>query len=287
MSAEPPQSADAHRESDCEPVYHGSYERDVTGVLRGIENVAVETLATVRHAGNSYPLYCVRSPAKPVPQRPAVLISGGVHGNEPAGVYAALHFLKEHAASLSADFNIYVLPCVNPSGFEAATLETLAGVNLNRQFGTGSTQPEVSAVESWLAHENPRLRVAFDLHEIPPDYVGEGFVQSDNPRACYLYETVSDGSPRIGRELIASLPQEIEVCRWPKIYLDDNEGGVVSYPYASHNPVSQKNTTLDAFLNGRYTFHSFTTETPTVWPIEKRVRTQITWLMRSLTLIRE
>ncbi len=255
--------------------------------LAVVEGVSVRTLGVVWHAGNRYPLYCARHPAKALPDLPCVLISAGVHGDEPAGVYAALDFLRMLAAEGAAEFNICVIPCVNPSGFETASLESLAGVNLNRQFGCASTETEVSAIESWLAREDPRFRVTFDLHEVSPDYSGEGFTRSDNPRGCYLYETVGNVSWRIGRALIDSLPKGTEVCRWPKIYRDDNRDGVVSYPEAGHNLVYRKKTTLDAYLNGRHTLHSFTTETPTGWPLEKRIGIQVAWIRRSLSLIQK
>jgi len=118
-----------------------------------------------------------------------------------------------------------------------------------------------------------------DLHEVMPTYCGEGFVEADNPRACYLYECQHEARRRLGHEMIAALPAETEVCDWQEIYHDKGDGGVVFYPEACANKIYGQNTTFDAFLNGRYTNHSFTTETPTGWNLEKRVATQLTWLI--------
>ncbi len=49
--------------------------------------------------------------------------------------------------------------------------------------------------------------------------------------------------------------------------------------------VHGQGTTFDASLNRRNTEHSFTTETPTIWQIEKRVRVQLHWLQVALELI--
>ncbi len=274
------------RESPPKIAFHRSYGRDVERVLRKLDRANVETLATVKHGKRSYPLFLVRIPHSPSPDNPSVLISAGVHGDEPAGVFAAIDLLMQHAARYTADVNFFVLPCVNPSGYETATLESLSGANLNRLFGVGSTEPEIRAIEAWLHREARQFRMAIDLHEAPPYYVGEGFVERDNPLGCYLYETVSDFSARIGRALIDRLPSSTEVCRWPKIYLDDNSDGVVSYPEGNHNPVYARETTFDGYLNGRYTRHSITTETPTGWPIDKRVQTHIAWIEETITLIR-
>ena len=48
------------------------------------------------------------------PEKPHVLVTGGVHGYEKSGVQGALLFLDRAAAAWSPEFNIIVAPCVNP-----------------------------------------------------------------------------------------------------------------------------------------------------------------------------
>ena len=208
-----------------------------------------------------------------------------MHGDEVRGVFAALEFLETRIRRVLPWFQVAVLPCINPSGFELDTLETAGGANLNRLFGTDSTQPEVVAVESWLKQQR-RFVSTFDLHEASPNYRGEGFVESDNPRACYLYETQADRARRIGRAMIDALPPSFEVCRWPLIYKDRNDNGVISYPEACKNPIYAEQTTLDAYLNARFTSHSFTLETPMGWPLEKRVQAHLIWLEVAMSRFR-
>ena len=85
-----------------------------------------------------------------------------------------------------------------------------------------------------------------------------------------------------GTTLIASLPKDFEVCKWPKIYGDVALNGVVSYPEGNLNPVYAEQTTLDGYLHGRFTPHTFTSETPLGWTEEKRVQTHLTWLRTAL-----
>jgi hypothetical protein len=211
-----------------------------------------------------------------------VLISGGVHGNERGGVYAALEFLADVQRELNDVLQFVVFPCVNPSGFEADTLESASGANLNRHFGIASTEQEVRAIEQWLRVHVQRLRMTFDLHEVRPDYVGEGFAERDNPHAAYLYETVTDNSNRIGRLMINALPSSRPVCDWPTIYNDVNQAGVISYPEACHNSIYAKGTSFDSFLSRCYTGHSFTLETPTDWLLGDRVDTHLRFLKVAL-----
>jgi Succinylglutamate desuccinylase / Aspartoacylase family len=263
-----------------------SYTREVEARLDRLRGIKTMTLGVAEYAGTSYPIKaCVVEGSGP-PRRPWVLISGGVHGDEIAGVYAAVEFLETRAPRLSESYQLAVLPCVNPSGFEHNTLETANGANLNRLFGTRSTQPEVTLVQAWLETLDVQFLATFDLHEVAPNYRGEGFVESDNPRGCYLYETQVDHPRRIGRAMIDALPPDFEVCRWPIIYRDRSHEGLISYPEDCENPIYSEQTTLDAYLNGRFTRHSFTLETPQDWRLEKRVQTHLLWLDKALALLK-
>ena len=264
--------------------------KEVESDLAHLNTYHVERIGAATYGHRRWPILCVRSKHWKV-SRPTILISAGVHGDEPAGVHAALAFLRASPRDLQEVFQFAVLPCVNPSGFDAETLATQSGANLNRLFGVESTQPEVRAVEGWLKAHAGRFLMTFDLHEVRPDYVGEGFIEKDNPRSAYLYETVSDGSERIGRSMIDALPSSRPVCNWPTIYEDINDAGVISYPEGSRNSIYAQATSLDAFLNGRYTGHSFTLETPTGWTLQDRVDTHLiflnTALRHALTFARE
>ena len=262
---------------------HRWFAREVQEPLEVLDGVSVRSLGDVRYGPYAYPLLCVEAGER---GQESVLISAGIHGDEPAGVHAAVDFLRALAPIFADDFGFVVLPCVNPSGYEANTLETMAGANVNRSFGADRPAPEAEAIAVWLARERPNFRATFDLHEIAPYYRGEGFAESDNPHGTYLYETVSDRSRRIGQELIAALPADVDVCRWPTIYHDLNDGGVVAYPEGCRNVVYAGKTTLDAYLNGRFTGHSFTTETPTTWDFPRRVATHLTYLRTALAAIR-
>jgi murein peptide amidase A len=259
------------------------FDRDVEPMMAALPPASVEVLAMVHRPARSWPVYCVR-PAALDPSRRTVLISAGVHGDECAGVYAALRFLERERHEFDRHFQFVVLPCINPSGFDDQTLATASGANLNRIFGLESEQVEVHAVEAWLRAHQPRFAITFDLHEVRPDYVGEGYTEKDNPRGAYLYELVSDNSPRFGRAMIDALPAHRAVCRWPTIYDDINDRGVVSYPQGNRNAVYARGTAFDSFLNSRYTSHSFTLETPTGWPLEERVDTHLSWISTALRL---
>jgi murein tripeptide amidase MpaA len=111
-----------------------SFQRDVLDELKSVEGYELTILSKLRYGPYEYPL--VLMAPKPVARGGVnVLISAGVHINASACVYATVGLLREGIASQAERVNTYVLPCVNPSGFEADTLETMIGGNLNRSFG--------------------------------------------------------------------------------------------------------------------------------------------------------
>jgi hypothetical protein len=76
-------------------------------------------------------------------------IFAGIHGDEEAGIFAAVRFLEELARQpeLARGYELYVYPLCNPSGFEDGTRHARSGRDLNREFWQGSREPEVQFLE--------------------------------------------------------------------------------------------------------------------------------------------
>lgn len=113
---------------------------------------------------------------------PAILISGATHGDEYLNIEDRLPewFLsvgmKDQAIIpfFKAGGTIYVVPIMNPDGYDARTRENSKGVDLNRDFSvaqarfTGFTQVETRAVRDMVAMKlrqmNQELMVSMDYH---------------------------------------------------------------------------------------------------------------------------
>lgn len=65
-----------------------------------------------------------------------VLLIGGVHGNEPEGVIAAYKLIEVLGRTPRHNFDVQVLPCLNPEGFFSASRLNSRGVDLNRNLPT-------------------------------------------------------------------------------------------------------------------------------------------------------
>ncbi|MBI2524012.1 M14 family metallocarboxypeptidase [Candidatus Peregrinibacteria bacterium] len=267
-----------------------SYDREVVRRLAKWHNAtyanAFEELGKVVYGSHTYTLPMLYRPqlSRSRNKGPTVMLSAGVHGDEPAGVYALLDFLHNGMREYGDRCNFVVFPCVNPSGFEAGMHCTMNGVDLNRSFGVGSAQPEVAAIEEWLNDYGYRFRLHLDLHENNPDSpVEKGEEEKENPRACYLYEDMVDRERRIGRQLIDALPSGVPVCCLPTIEKEENDRGVIVYPEARCN--GKFVAAFDTYVSQHWTDHSIVTETPTIWSMEKRIAVQRLWLRKALDLV--
>jgi len=73
-----------------------------------------------------------------------------LHGDEPEGALALVRFITELEKNpeLARGYALFIYPVCNPTGFEDNTRHSRGGVDLNREFWTGSQQPEVRALET-------------------------------------------------------------------------------------------------------------------------------------------
>lgn len=113
------------------------------------------------------------------PGLPVVTISAGVHGDEPAGVWALLSLVADGLLDRRYAYRLW--PCFNPTGFDAGTRANAEGIDINRSFGRGGSSPEAKAILT--ANRDRVFALSIDLHE---DHEAGGF---------YLYETGASGRP--------------------------------------------------------------------------------------------
>jgi protein MpaA len=197
----------------------------------------------------SYPLYQVTIESAAATDW--VLITAGVHGDEPAGPEAILHFLGRDNRALFQRFNFFILPCINPHGYERNTRENSNGSDLNRSF-EADIKAEVGFVKAML--KDRRFCCTIDFHE---DWEATGF---------YLYEARRNAL-LMGEELL----REVEKIGPIDTDTGGDEGDVALAP--GHYPVALAWGTsgLVPYLYHFHTDHALNTETPTQWPLEQRV----------------
>ena len=79
-------------------------------------------------------------------------IFAAIHGDEPETAHAALEFLRRllQDPERARGYQIFVYPVCNPTGIEDRTRTSRNGIDLNREFWTGSKEPEVYYLEREL-----------------------------------------------------------------------------------------------------------------------------------------
>ncbi len=84
-----------------------------------------------------------------VKPRITIGVFAGVHGDEPAGVLGLIDFLRDLDMNpeLGRDFQLWIYPLCNPSGYVDGTRHSRAGKDLNREFWKDSPEPEVKLIE--------------------------------------------------------------------------------------------------------------------------------------------
>ena len=106
----------------------------------------------------------------------SVYISAGIHGDEPAPPLAIRELLARDC--WPGNVNLWICPCLNPTGFGSNRRENHAGKDLNRQY-LRPDAPEIISHIVWLEAQ-PAFDLCLCLHE---DWEAHGF---------YLYELNPD-----------------------------------------------------------------------------------------------
>jgi len=98
----------------------------------------------------------------------------GIHGDEPAGTLAVqeLAAWARRSPEELTGFDLHFFPVCNPSGARARTRHCGTGMDLNREFWTGSDQPEVRALEAELRTGHFNLIIALHEDDTSPGLYG-------------------------------------------------------------------------------------------------------------------
>ena len=163
-------------------------------VINRLKNISIypgsiETIKTYQTSAGLYPLIKIVLGKR---NSLRALISAGIHGDEPGGIESILNFLKNNEyLDYINEWEITLLPCLNPYGYEFGTRTNHQGKDLNRLFKLKNPPEEVVFAQSILETD---FKLIIDLHE---DNESHGY---------YLYQTgLSKTYEKIGLEILNSL----------------------------------------------------------------------------------
>lgn len=223
---------------------------------------------TVSAGGRTHPLVKIVL-GEGNPRR--VLISAGIHGDEPAGMEAVCVFLENHLyKNFLSEWEFTLLPCINPHGFEAGSRNNLDDIDLNRKFKESHPPREVAFVQSLLT---PPYHLDLELHE-----------DVDSP-GYYLYQK-DKYSPltSLGRvildhvEVIHPLNLAGEIEELPA------ERGLLS---RLNDPEKMEWWPMALYANQQGCNHVFTMETSPSFPMDIRVKAHLKAIQTALETMPE
>ena len=195
-----------------------------------------------------------------------IYISSGIHGDEPAGPAAILQLLEQDVWPANTD--VWLCPCLNPTGFPLNRRENASGIDLNREYHA-PTAAEVQAHTRWLAAQ-PAFDLAICLHE---DWESHGF---------YLYELNPDNRPSLAEEIIAAVALVCPIDLSPVIETRAARGGIIR---PDTDPLSRPQWPEAFYLLQHKTRLSYTFEAPSDFPLGTRTNalaTAVTAAMQAL-----
>jgi murein peptide amidase A len=201
---------------------------------------------------------------------PVVLLTAGIHGEEPGGVEGALRWL-ESGESAKWGVNWLVLPCINPYGWERNQRRNAQGRDINRQFRVPGDCPEAELVKRLL--KGKRFLFLLDFHE---DVDATGY---------YLYE-LRHGPPFVGEQILKAVSKVLPI----------NQDEVIDGNQATGLGLIRREADIDrlnrrprwpmayhVFLQG--TQHVLGSETPTHFPLERRGKAHTVALRAALSAL--
>ena len=244
---------------------HGAYHGesiDIAAVLQDVREAALSAgwmFESVPVAELELHTWRREAPGK----RRRVYISAGIHGDEPAGPLAVRQLLQENA--WPEDVEIWLCPCLNPTGFPLNRRENAAGIDLNRQY-LHLEAPETRAHIEWLQRQ-PEFDFTLCLHE---DWESHGF---------YLYELNPDNRPSHAEGIIRRVAGLCPIDLSAEIEGRPAQGGVIR---PSIDPLSRPQWPEAFWLLSHKTRHSYTLEAPSDFPLETRVAALVTAVRTAL-----
>ena len=189
---------------------------------------------------------------RPSPFTRRIYLSAGIHGDEPAGPLAMLQLLMENPWPDYLD--LWLCPCLNPTGFAQNRRANANGQDLNRQY-LHLEAAETRAHIAWLERQ-PGFDLTLCLHE---DWEAHGF---------YLYELNPDNRPSLAEPIIEAVRTVCPVDPSELIEERPARGGIIR---PSVDPRSRPQWPESFWLLTHKTRQSYTLEAPSDFPLATRV----------------
>lgn len=237
-----------------------------------VKGLELHLLGKIRVEKRDYPFWMLNTPEGPA--KKTVCLSGGIHGDEPAGVEAILGVLSllKEKPGLMDRFHFTLFPCNNPFGYEHHTRENASKKDLNRQYSKSLPPAEVRLIRGAL--DGKRFDLSIEFHE---DIDTPGF---------YLYEISENPEEAVAEKIVKKVGRKYPVNYQEEIEGAPAKGGIISPTGASDffkRRIERGRQWPQAiYLYKQGTLHCITSETPIHLDMRHRVEIHLIVLKTAL-----
>ncbi|WP_261816595.1 M14 family metallopeptidase [Vibrio gallicus] len=242
-------------------VVQRSYQDDVLVKIEQVSD-AFERIqyGELNYQSGKYPLFGFTSKGWDN-SKPTVLVTGGVHGYETSGVHGSLLFLKDKAEQYLDSFNLIVVPCVSPWGYEIINRWNPDAVDPNRSFVANSPAPESALVMQFVQGLGVDILAHIDLHETtdsdeqefrPALAARDGieFSAGSIPDGFYTVGDTNNPQPELQKAVIESVSKVTHIAP------ADPDGTIIGSPVVQFGVINyplQKLGLCAGFTGAQYT----------------------------------
>ena len=229
------------------------------------DKASISIISNINYLDNVYPFPKIILGDKRLRR---VLISAGIHGDEPASVETICRFLETEKYGAYLDkWEITILPCINPYGFENYTRENYSKKDLNRYFKEPSAPIEIQLVKSVI--KPSYFDLTLELHE---DVDSDGY---------YLFQKSNKPNGLgYGTQIINSVKKIIPINLNKIIDGMNAEKGII---HKLKNINEMEWWPMAGYSLSMNCGHCFTLETPTKFPLSTRVNAHLEALDSALS----
>lgn len=97
--------------------------------------------------------------------KPIALVTGGIHGYETSGIQGAIRFAETEMERYEDIFNLIVVPCVSPWGYETINRWNPNAIDPNRSFYKDTPSEESAQLMALVNSLADQVFIHIDLHE--------------------------------------------------------------------------------------------------------------------------
>ena len=204
---------------------------------------------------NRMPVYKITlNPAGPV----TVAFSAGIHGDEIAGPWAILDFLKQYDRRDYPGIRIVLFPVASPTAFDKEKRYNYLDKELNLSFLGKRPPRECRILQKAMKREKP-----FFFHALHEDMRSNSF---------YLFN-FERKKEKIYRDLVRLAARFMPVNRSRRIIRDRATNGII---------INREDGSFEHWIYRRGAPYSMCTETPGWQPLKKRAALSVTLMNRVL-----